>query len=45
MQLEKLVIKVSIKMFDLKINTNEIDKIGKFTKEEKKFRVTKFKLF
>ena len=32
-------------MFDLKINTNEIDKIGKFTKEEKKFRVTNLNYF
>ncbi len=32
-------------MFDLKIHTNEIDKIGKFSKEEKKFRVTNLNYF
>ena len=37
-QLEKLATKVLIKMFNFKIDSNELDKIGKFTKDEKEYR-------
>ena len=44
-QLEKLATKELIKMLNFKIDSNELDKIGKFTKEEKEYRIKNLDYF